>query len=86
MPNALQLFAMNPIIYLPVLALLLTCYVWRRNITRSLPPGPESFPIIGNMFDMKGDELWLRAHEWAKRFGQLLSDFYIPSMLTTDIK
>ena len=57
--------------YLPVLALLLTYYVWKRNTSRSLPPGPRSLPVIGNMFDMKGKELWLRAYEWAKRYGQL---------------
>ena len=68
---------MNPAIYLPVLALLLTCYVWRRNSSKSLPPGPRALPLIGNIFDMKGKELWLRAYEWAKRFGQL----YYPEII-----
>lgn len=83
-----QLFAMNPVIYLPVLALLLTCYVWRRNSSRSLPPGPKSLPFIGNMLDMKGNELWHRAHDWAKICGWLYSNFFFfnNNMLTTDVK
>jgi hypothetical protein len=79
---------MDPVIYLSVLALLLTFYVWRRNSSRSLPPGPKSYPFIGNMFDMNGKELWLRAHEWAKRYGPLYPEFFFfnDNMLSVDIK
>jgi hypothetical protein len=68
--------------YLPVLILLVTYYAWKRNTSRSLPPGPRSLPLIGNMLDMKGKELWLRAYEWAKRYGQWF--FFFSNMLLID--
>lgn len=60
---------MDPAIFLSVLALLLTYYIWRRNDSIS-PPGPMPLPLIGNMLDLTAKELWLRVHEWGKKYGQ----------------
>lgn len=66
-------FTMDPAIYLSVFALLLTYYIWRRNDSKMLPPGPMPLPLIGNMLDLTAKELWLRAHEWGKKYGHIYS-------------
>ena len=36
---------------------------------RKLPPGPRGYPIIGNLFDMRGTGQWLKFAEWRKKYG-----------------
>ncbi|KAF8816726.1 cytochrome P450 [Phlegmacium glaucopus] len=62
---------MDPIIYLSVLALLLTYHIWRRNNSRNLPPGPKPLPLIGNMLDLTAKELWLRVNKWGRKYGDI---------------
>lgn len=70
--NAVQLFTMDPAIYLSVFTLLLTYYIWRRNNSNMSPPGPRPLPLIGNMLDLTAKELWLRVHEWGKKYGHIM--------------
>jgi hypothetical protein len=36
-----------------------------------LPPGPEGYPVIGNVFDMPTDKPWVVFDEWRKTYGKL---------------
>ncbi|KAL7282024.1 hypothetical protein ACG7TL_003491 [Trametes sanguinea] len=44
----------------------------RRRRERSYPPGPKPRPIVGNIFDLTARELWLRASQWAKLYGDVV--------------
>lgn len=43
---------------------------WRKGASElPLPPGPSPRPVVGNLFDMSLQEMWLPATRWAKQFG-----------------
>jgi hypothetical protein len=50
---------------------LVAWYVARRNKRGDcpLPPGPKSFPIIGNLLDMPTRDEWVTFGKWSKEFG-----------------
>jgi len=67
---------MDTTIYLSVLPLLLFYHIWRRNKSKALPPGPKPLPLIGNMLDLTAKELWLRADEWGRKYGEIYALFF----------
>jgi hypothetical protein len=42
-----------------------------------LPPGPKPWPVLGNITDLRPNELWLLASDWAKRYGRSLRFFLL---------
>ena len=51
-------------------------YVWSRARAATkpgaYPPGPKPVPVLGNILDLTAHELWKRATEWAKQYGELI--------------
>jgi len=43
------------------------------STTLQLPPGPKSFPFIGNLFDIDVGAPWLTYTEWGRQYGK---DFF----------
>ncbi|KAJ7584619.1 cytochrome P450 [Mycena floridula] len=39
--------------------------------TGPLPPGPKPVPVLGNVKDLTAKELWLKATEWSKQYGDV---------------
>ncbi|EIW62160.1 cytochrome P450 [Trametes versicolor FP-101664 SS1] len=54
-----------------IVTLLLTVVLTRKK-NGALPPGPKPFPIVGNVLDLTARELWLRATQWAKSYGNVV--------------
>jgi len=60
---------------IPALGLLLSLFLWFRkpkSASAPLPPGPEPIPVLGNVRDLRTQELWLPATQWAKQYGSCL--------------
>ncbi|GBE84279.1 Multifunctional cytochrome P450 monooxygenase af510 [Sparassis crispa] len=38
----------------------------------SLPPGPNPLPVVGNVANLTAHQLWLRATQWAKEYGNVV--------------
>lgn len=53
----------------------------RKSYTRTRPPGPRGWPIVGNAFQMPASQQWLTFTEWAAKYGGDLMNFcwYIDS-------
>ena len=57
------------------LCLLLPLFLWFRkpkSASAPLPPGPKPIPVLGNVRDLRTQELWLPASQWAKQYGSCL--------------
>lgn len=35
----------------------------------TLPPGPKGWPVIGNLFDMPREKIWLTFSKWGETYG-----------------
>jgi hypothetical protein len=59
-----------------ITALVFCSYVSRRRSgirSLPLPPGPKGYPIIGSLFDMPTELMWLEFDRWFKTYGMLSS-------------
>ena len=52
-----------------VLSFLLFLFRRGRRTKLPLPPGPIPWPLIGNITDLRANELWLLTTQWAKKYG-----------------
>ena len=43
----------------------------KRRPRMSLPPGPKSLPILGNLLDMPKDKPWVKYSQWSEEYGML---------------
>jgi len=61
------------------LVVLLSYFVYRKFVGQAapLPPGPKPWPLLGNITDLRPNELWLLASDWAKRYGRSLRIFLL---------
>ena len=63
---------------LVALLALLSYFFYRKVVGRAapLPPGPKPWPLLGNITDLRPNELWLLASHWAKRYGRSPSNIF----------
>ncbi len=43
-----------------------------------LPPSPKGLPILGNLLDLAGDEVHVKARDWSQQFGLCLASISSP--------
>ena len=54
-----------------LVAAFLTYYSIKDRHRLPLPPGPDSLPIIGNVFDLPSSHEYLKYAEWGKKHGDV---------------
>ncbi|THH15228.1 hypothetical protein EW146_g5214 [Bondarzewia mesenterica] len=47
-------------------------YCQRRALAVPLPPGPRPWPILGNLKDLRPEQPWLTASQWARKYGSIV--------------
>ena len=62
--NALDFLVLALFLYL-----LITFYNQRRRRVFLYPPGPPSWPIIGNLLDVPKDAPWIEYSKMSKKYG-----------------
>jgi hypothetical protein len=67
---------MDFILAIAGLAFLALAVVWIKQLlgVRSsfpLPPQPKGLPVIGNLLDLAGDEVYVKCRDWSRQFGIL---------------
>ena len=62
-----------------VVVLLLTVVYIRRP--RNLPPGPRAWPILGNLRQLLGRQLYVAFSDWAKKYGSIMSVWMGPRLV-----
>ncbi|KAF8483509.1 cytochrome P450 [Russula ochroleuca] len=65
---------MDFILAIAGLAFLALAVVWIKQLlgVRSsfpLPPQPKGLPVIGNLLDLAGDEVYVKCRDWSRQFG-----------------
>ena len=67
-------------LYLLVVVALLGLWATSARKSRSnpnqlpLPPGPKGYPVVGNLFEMPREKVWLLYDRWHQSYGK---DSYI---------
>lgn len=55
------------------LAVAVTLFFWMRTGRKTnypVPPGPKPMFFIGNVRDLTSNQLWLRAQQWYREYGE----------------
>ncbi|OJT04437.1 O-methylsterigmatocystin oxidoreductase [Trametes pubescens] len=60
------------LVVIGVFTLLFALVQARKKKNGALPPGPKPLPIVGNVLDLTARELWVRATQWAKSYGDVV--------------
>lgn len=63
-------------IILPLITALVTAYavyLWQHSRNLPLPPGPEGYPVIGNIYEIPHGFAWLTYTEWKRNYGDIMS-------------
>lgn len=69
---------MDYVLVIASLVALALATLWVRQLLGSqsslpLPPGPKGLPILGNLLDLAGDDMYVKCRDWSRQFGMLLS-------------
>ncbi|RPD65433.1 cytochrome P450 [Lentinus tigrinus ALCF2SS1-6] len=63
---------MNSIVLLLAVIVVTLLFIRFRRRQFILPPGPKPITLVGNVLDLTSRELWLRASEWARCYGDIV--------------
>jgi hypothetical protein len=82
---------MDYVLVIASLAALALATLWIRQLLGSqsslpLPPGPKGLPILGNLLDLAGDDMYVKCRDWSRQFGNAPFSFsrfpYLPAYLS----
>jgi len=60
---------LNAVDFLAVSLSLYLLVKFRGHITRKGPPGPPSWPIVGNLLDVPKEAPWIAYRDMSKKYG-----------------